>query len=94
MGPLGLSRSALADGFPMLDVTIFAQTTLLSAMNRGFRIVPAKWPRVNGHPAIASKAAQVFSYSLPHFMVSDYHIPPECILFCFLFRFTLNTPRA
>src|SRR5882757_3681087 len=72
MGPLGLSRSALMDGFPMLDVSIFAQTTLLSAMNLEFEIVPRRWPNVDGHPAMASKAAQVFSYSLSHFMVSNF----------------------
>src|SRR5882757_10353984 len=72
MGPLGLSRSALADGFPMLNVSIFAQSTLLSAMNLGFEIIPGRWPKVDGHPAIASKAAQVFSYSLQHFIVRDF----------------------
>ena len=37
MHPLGLSRGAIFDGFPMLH-NIFEQPTILSAMNLGFRI--------------------------------------------------------
>ena len=68
MHPLGLSRGAIFDGFPMLH-NIFEQPTILSAMNLGFRIDPRKWPLTNSYPAIASKKAQIFSYSLSHFMV-------------------------
>ena len=69
MHPLGLSRGAIFDGFPMLH-NIFEQPTILSAMNNSFRIDPRKWPLTNSYPAIASKKAQTFSYSLSHFMVS------------------------
>jgi hypothetical protein len=69
MHPLGLSRGAIFDGFPMLH-NIFEQPTILSAMNNSFRIDARKWPLTNSYPAIASKKAQIFSYSLSHFMVS------------------------
>ena len=69
MNPLGLSRGAVSDGFPMLH-NIFIQPSILSAMNFRLVVDPAKWPIYNGYPAIASKKAQIFSYSLSHFMVS------------------------
>ena len=73
MHPLGLSRGAIFDGFPMLH-NIFDQPTILSAMNNGFRIDPRKWPLTKSYPAVASKKAQIFSYSLSHFMVSPHII--------------------
>jgi hypothetical protein len=69
MHPLSLSRGAIFDSFPMLH-NIFEQPTILSTMNNSFRIDARKWPLTNSYPAIASKKAQIFSYSLSHFMVS------------------------
>jgi hypothetical protein len=68
MRPLGLSRGAIIDGFPML-VKLFARPTIVSAVNGGLEIDARNWPFKNGYPAIASKASQIYSYSLRHFMV-------------------------
>ena len=69
MHKLGLSLGAITDGFPMLH-QIFEQPSILSAMNHNFCVDARLWPLHNGYPAIASKAAQIYSYSLSHFMVS------------------------
>lgn len=71
MNPLGLSMGVIKDGFPMLH-KIFRQPTIMSAMKHGFEINPRKWPTKDGHPAIASKRAQVLTYSVEHFMVSTF----------------------
>lgn len=68
MNPLGLSRGALKDGFPMLQ-NIFTKPTILTAMKNGFDIDPRRWPKKDGHPAMSSKRAQVLTYSLGYFMV-------------------------
>lgn len=69
MHPLGLSKAALKDGFPML-LPLFEQPTIRDAMKHGFVIDPRRWPLKNGYPAIASKKAQVLTYSMQHFLVS------------------------
>lgn len=76
MNGLGLSKGALCDGFPMLH-RIFKQSTILSAMNEGFNVDPRTWPIKDHYPAVASKRAQVLTYSFSHFMVCDlfYHPP-------------------
>ena len=76
MNGLGLSKGALFDGFPMLH-PIFNQPSILSAMNDGFNINPRKWPLKDHYPAVASKRAQVLTYSFSHFMVRDptHHAP-------------------
>ncbi|KAH8978979.1 hypothetical protein EDB83DRAFT_2537418 [Lactarius deliciosus] len=66
MNPLGLSKGALKDGFPMLQ-DVFEQPTIKSAMKHGFGIAHHKWPLKNGYPAVASKKAQILSYSMRHF---------------------------
>lgn len=71
MNGLGLSRGAIMDGFPMLH-HIFEQPTILSALNHNLRIDPRKWPLKDKYPAIASKRAQVLTYSLSHFMVCTF----------------------
>jgi hypothetical protein len=43
---------------------------LISAKAEGFPVDPRRWPLKDGHPAVASKRAQVLTYSLAHFMVS------------------------
>ena len=68
MGPLCLSKSAVKDGFPMLQ-NVFYQLTILSAAKNGIQVDPRKWPLKDGYPAIASKKTQVLTYSLSHFMV-------------------------
>jgi hypothetical protein len=69
MNPLGLSRAAVKDGFPML-LKLFSQPTVASAMTHGLVIDPGNWPcDKDGYPAIASKGAQVHTYSINHFMV-------------------------
>jgi hypothetical protein len=70
MNGLGLSRGALKDGFPMLH-RIFQEASVGSAMIHGFEIDARNWPLKDGHPAIASKRAQVLTYSLAYFMVRD-----------------------
>jgi hypothetical protein len=40
-------------------------------VNDGFRINPRRWPLKDHYPAIASKRAQVLTYSFSHFMVRD-----------------------
>ena len=70
MNGLGLSKGALVDGFPMLN-PIFKEPSILSAMNKGFNINPRKWPIKDSYPAIASKRAQVLTYSFSYFMVCD-----------------------
>ncbi|KAI9428293.1 hypothetical protein H4582DRAFT_2178227 [Lactarius indigo] len=68
MGPLGLSKGALKDGFPMLQ-DLFEHPTIKQAMEHGLVIAHRKWPLKNGYPAMASKKAQVLSYSMRHFHV-------------------------
>jgi hypothetical protein len=69
MNPLGLSRGVLKDGFPTL-LPLFEQPTMQLAKMHGFRIRPSAWPRKKGYPAMASKRAQVLTYSMEHFLVS------------------------
>lgn len=73
MNGLGLSKGAIVDGFPMLH-HIFDQPTILSALNHGLRVDPRRWPLKDRYPAIASKRAQVLTYSLSHFMVRSTHL--------------------
>src|SRR6266702_609790 len=75
MHPLGLSKGALKDGFPML-LPLFEQPTIHSAMDHGHKINPCKWPLKDQYPAIASRRAQVLTYSIRHFLVSS--IFPYC----------------
>jgi hypothetical protein len=76
MHPLGLSKGALKDGFPML-LPLFSQPTILSAMNNGFKIDARKWPLKGRYPAIASKRAQVLTYSMNHFLASRFSSPTQ-----------------
>jgi hypothetical protein len=69
MHPLGLSKGVLKDGFPML-LQLFTEPTILSAMNAGFPINASNWPLKGRYPSIASKRAQVLTYSSNHFLVS------------------------
>jgi hypothetical protein len=69
MNPLGLSRGVVKDGFPMLH-KVFVQPTVSLAMRRGLEVDARAWPLKDGYPAIASKRAQILTYSLEHFMVS------------------------
>jgi hypothetical protein len=69
MNPLGLSRGLTKDGFPML-LKVFVQPTILNARKHGLEIDPREWPLKDEHPAIASRRAQILTYSLEHFMVS------------------------
>ena len=69
MNGLGLSRGALKDGFPMLLDT-FEHLSIILARDHGFKVDPKRWPLKNGFPAIASKKAQVLTYSDSHFLVS------------------------
>ena len=71
MNGLGLSKGAVVNGFPMLH-HIFEQPTILSALNHGLRVDPRRWPLKDRYPAIASKRAQVLTYSLSHFMVRTF----------------------
>ena len=75
MHPLGLSKGALKDGFPML-LPLFEQPTIHSAMGHGYKIDPHKWPLKDQYSAIASRRAQVLTYSIRHFLVSS--IFPYC----------------
>ena len=69
MNPLGLSRGAKTDRFPVL-MDIFKEPTILGASYNGFTIDPHKWPPRGCHPpAMASKRAQVLTYSTKHYMV-------------------------
>jgi hypothetical protein len=68
MNPLGLSRAAVKDGFPML-MKIFKQPTIASAMLHGAEIDVREWPVKDGYPAIASRRTQELTYSPEHFMV-------------------------
>ena len=71
MDPLGLSRGVLKDGFPCL-LQLFTERSIQSALLHGLTIDPRRWP-INvkdGYPAIASKRAQVLTYSVEHFLVS------------------------
>ena len=70
MNQLGLSKGALVDGFPMLHVSLFEQPTMMSAKTHNFLVDARTWPMHDGYPAIASKKAQIYTYSLSHFMVS------------------------
>lgn len=50
---------------------VFEQHTIGLAMKNGLRIDPRLWPTSSdGHPNVASKKAQIYSYSLAHFHVS------------------------
>jgi hypothetical protein len=68
MNGLGLSRGALKDGFPVLLDT-FENPSIMVAREHGFKIDPKRWPLKNGFPAMASKKAQVLTYSDSHFLV-------------------------
>ena len=69
MNPLGLSRGAIKDGFPVL-MDLFKDATILGASYNGFTIDPHKWPPKGTHPpAMASRRAQVLTYSTSHCMV-------------------------
>lgn len=70
MHPLCLSRAAIKDGFPMLLPSIFQRPRILSAMKDGFPVDARNWPAKGLYPAMASKRAQVLTYSLNHFLVS------------------------
>ncbi|KAH9159668.1 hypothetical protein EDB89DRAFT_1915798 [Lactarius sanguifluus] len=69
MHPLGLSKGVLKDGFPML-LQLFFQPSVQWAVKFGFQVDPRRWPlqAKNGHPAIASKRAQILTYSMNHFL--------------------------
>lgn len=69
MNPLGLSRGVVKDGYPMLH-KVFQQPSISAAIRHGLEIDRRAWPLKDGYPAIASKRAQVVTYSLEHFMVS------------------------
>ena len=73
MHPLGLSKGALKDGFPML-LPLFEQPTIALARGHGFAIDARKWPLKEGYPAVASKRAQILTYSVRHFLVSHHLI--------------------
>ncbi len=73
---------------------VFVEPSISSAMKRGFEIDPREWPLKDGHPAIASRRAQILTYSLEHFMVSlsltltfSY-----TILFCIFNSFGCSSP--
>ena len=68
MHPLGLSRGTLKDGYPTL-INPFQHPTVFLASRSSYQINPAAWPLKDGFPAVASKRAQVLSYSLTHFLV-------------------------
>lgn len=70
MDPLGLSKGAMKDGFPVL-LNIFDRP-LLNASKEGFCVDASKWPLKGHYPAVASKRAQVLTYSIKHYMVSIY----------------------
>jgi len=74
MDPLGLSKGATRDGFPMLHCSksrnVFTQPTISSAMKHGFEVDTRYWPVKGGRPATASRRAQILTYSLGHYMVS------------------------
>ncbi|KAH9022649.1 hypothetical protein EDB85DRAFT_1895171 [Lactarius pseudohatsudake] len=69
MHPLGLSKGVLKDGFPML-LQLFSQPSIQWAVKFGLIVDPRRWPlqAKNGHPAIASKRAQILTYSMNHFL--------------------------
>jgi hypothetical protein len=69
MDQLGLSKGALVDGFPMLHAGLFHQPSMMSARVNKFYVDARTWPKYKGYPAIASKKAQIYTYSLSHFMV-------------------------
>src|ERR1700761_2591284 len=69
MDPLGLSRGAIKDGFPVL-LNIFDKD-LVTASREGFCIDANKWPIKGRHPAVASKRAQILNYSTKHYMVRN-----------------------
>jgi hypothetical protein len=71
MHPLGLSRGILEDGSPMLLRTIFERPTIHNASLNGFKVIIAQWPIKDNYPAMASKRAQVLTYSATHFHVSN-----------------------
>src|SRR6266436_4431341 len=77
MNPLGLSRGALIDGFPMLH-DVFSCPSISHAIDNHFKIGLRAWPLKDGYPAIAFRRAQVLTYSLDYFMVSPsflIHLP-------------------
>ncbi len=67
--PLSLSRATLTDGFPML-LNPFQYPTVFLAIQNSLKIDPSAWPLKNGYPAVTSRKAQIFTYSLNHFFVS------------------------
>lgn len=69
MDPLGLSRGAIKDGFPVL-LNIFDKD-LVTASKEGFCIDANKWPIKGHYPAVASKQAQTLNYSINHYMVRN-----------------------
>lgn len=82
MNPLGLSRGVLKDGFPMLLDT-FEHPSIMLSREHGFKVDPKRWPLKNGFPAMASKRAQVLTYSESHFLVRviyTFQLLWECIL--------------
>jgi hypothetical protein len=66
MRPLGLSKGAIKDGLPVL-LNIFDNTA------KDVCIDPNKWPLKGHYPAMASKRAQVLTYSTKHYMVRNPH---------------------
>jgi hypothetical protein len=72
MDPLGLSRGVLTDGFPIL-LKGFEQPSISLAMEHKFKMSPSAWPLKNGYPAVASKRAQILTYSESQFLVSGYN---------------------
>ncbi|KAI0285218.1 hypothetical protein BC826DRAFT_973078 [Russula brevipes] len=74
MNPLGLSRGLMKDGFPMI-CRLFKQPMISMAMQNGLQIDPRRWPRKDGYPAVASKSAQVLTYSLSHFQNHLWMVP-------------------
>ena len=68
MNGLGLSRSAIKDGYPVLLDT-FKHPLIMVSREHGFKIDLKHWPLKNGFPTIASKKAQVLTYSDAHFLV-------------------------
>jgi hypothetical protein len=72
MHSLGLGRAVIKDGFPMI-VRLFEQPMISMAMKQGLHIDARRWPLKDGYPAVASKRAQVLTYSPSHFQVSLTH---------------------
>ena len=77
MNPLGLSRGLVKDGFPMLHQSIFVQPTLSSAIDRGLEVDTRNWPLKDNYPAVASRRAQILTYSLEHYMASPFLVADD-----------------